>query len=245
MRGWTTWYKGGRKLPDPNFKLPGQIVPTPLPPQAGDYNPTENWWWFPFDKNKPVISNGSIDTSFIGHVRYLQDFIWFYAGGNIKRDGEFGDETERRLADFQRFMGIDADGVAGPKTWATVDYVIALRSTPALSTGVTQMSPCRYYVSKDDSPWRVGELVYDSGRVGAEVLPVSLFATYSTPGKPVFIDIPTVNGVSTKVRKGEGAFAILARLGLERHDLDVLYDWNGGESRTLHEGDVVHVPVAA
>lgn len=243
IRGWTTWYKNGRRLPDPNFNLPGSVAPAPLPPGAADYNPPTNWWWFPLDKNKPTIRNGSVDTAFIGHVRYLQDFIWFYAGGEIKRDGEFGDETERRAADFQRFMGLDDDGIVGPKTWGAVDYVIALRATPALSTGVEQVSPCRYYLRRDDSPWRVGEIVYDSGRVGSELLPVSVFDEYSKPGRPVFLEIPTVKGVATKVLRGEGGYKILDRLGLGRDDIETFYDWNGGEDRTLHEGDLVHVPV--
>lgn len=49
-------------------------------------------------------------------VRDLQARL-FAAGHKIEQDSVFGPETERTLRAFQRRNGLQADGVAGPRTW--------------------------------------------------------------------------------------------------------------------------------
>jgi hypothetical protein len=43
------------------------------------------------------------------------------AGYQVEKDGWFGDKTEAAVIDYQRKMGLVADGIAGPKTLATLD----------------------------------------------------------------------------------------------------------------------------
>lgn len=258
QRGYTTWVNAGRPDPAMDYPLPTVVPPPYVPPMGSEsYNPPTDWWLFPLNKSKPTVREGDKDDAFIGHVRYLQDVIYFFAGGDIARDGDFGPQTKRRVMDLQSVVGAHVDGVVGPQTWGWVDWIVAERTKPAPppaptpaptppppSTGITSVSPCKYYVRKGDSPWAVGERVYGSGKAGAENLAASMFTTYSLPGAPVFIDILPVKGVATEVRSGEGPYAILARMGVPAAQLGVFYDWNGGEGRVLHPGDVVHMPTS-
>jgi hypothetical protein len=80
--------------------------------------------------------------------------------------------------------------------------------------------------------------VYGDPKAGELYLPAELHPY-------TFIDIPQVKGIRATVQKGEGPLQILARLGADRSALGVFYAYNGGPTRTLHPGDVVHMPVAA
>jgi hypothetical protein len=52
-------------------------------------------------------------------VRELQARL-ISAGYSVERDGWFGDNTEAAVREFQRRVGLVADGIAGPKTLATL-----------------------------------------------------------------------------------------------------------------------------
>jgi peptidoglycan hydrolase-like protein with peptidoglycan-binding domain len=45
------------------------------------------------------------------------------AGGNIAVDGQFGQQTERRVKDLQGFFGLTVDGWVGGQTWGVVDML--------------------------------------------------------------------------------------------------------------------------
>lgn len=110
---------------------------------------------------------------------------------------------------------------------------------PPADSGAVAVSPVRYWVRRGDSQWSVGERVYGSGQRGVQLLPASAFNRHSH-----HIDIPTINGHRTTVRSGEGAHAILRRLGRPTSTVwvDTFHIYNGGASRMLHPGDVVFVP---
>jgi hypothetical protein len=247
MRGFTPWWNDGRKVPTMNWSFPGQppaIVEPPL--NSGAYSPPQNWWLFPLDGSKPRLGRGSKDASFIGHVRYLQDVISLYAGGNIARDGDFGPQTEGRVKDLQRTFDLKPDGVVGAQTWGVVDFLVARNApkpppapTPKPPTTAFQsVSPVLYLVRPGDSPWKVGERVYASGKMGADLLGASLFKEHGH-----HIPIPQVAGRATTVQSGDGAYKLLARMKLERSQLTAFYAYNGGKERTLRPGDRVHVAV--
>ena len=242
IRGWGTWDRNGRPDPAMDFPLPGTPPPPPqIPDGALQYNPPTDWWWFPLDTNKPTLREGAQDAQFLGHVRYAQDAIFFGAGGGIARDGSFGPQMAQRVRDLQTVFDIGVDGGVGPQTWGVIDLIVAGLVRPAdppTAPDIEQVSPCRYWVRPGDSPWAAGVRVYGSGHAGAEALAASLFAAPN-----VRIDIPTIKGVKTTVKAGEGPYAILARVGAPASALPAFYDWNGGEQRSLHPGDVVYMPL--
>jgi peptidoglycan hydrolase-like protein with peptidoglycan-binding domain len=231
------------------------------------YNPPDKWGLFPLDSNKPTIRNGSENS----HVVYLQDVIYFYAGGDIYRDGDFGDQTERRVKDVQGMFGITVDGWVGPETWEAIDYIVTINMEEPESTEPTKpaaeptkpaaeptkpaaeptkpaadveaIEMIAWYVNKGDSPWSVGKEIYQSGQEGADKLNSDSFNGYSTPRVPVFVDTPDISGRKAAFQSGEGAYAILRRMGYEDNDanLGILWKWNGGSERVFHAGDVIHM----
>jgi hypothetical protein len=56
----------------------------------------------------PTVKEGSTG----GWVETLQSFF-----SGLKMDGKFGKETEKAVKDFQENRGLEADGIAGKKTW--------------------------------------------------------------------------------------------------------------------------------
>ena len=53
-------------------------------------------------------------------IQYLQQMLQQagYWGGAV--DGEFGDDLEQAVIQFQSSNGLAADGIVGPMTWATL-----------------------------------------------------------------------------------------------------------------------------
>jgi len=49
-------------------------------------------------------------------VEYLQKFLNWYGNYALSVDGDFGPATDKALKKFQKAVGIDADGIAGPIT---------------------------------------------------------------------------------------------------------------------------------
>ncbi len=100
--------------------LPGPgPAPTPTPepqpqPPAGD--PVNG---YPEQANKPVLSRGAKSAL----VLYAQVVIFYKAGGSISMDGQFGEQTEARVKDFQRFFGLEDDGKIGKNTWGLIDML--------------------------------------------------------------------------------------------------------------------------
>ena len=60
-----------------------------------------------------------------GAVKALQRLL-LHRGSDLKVDGAFGPDTEKTLKAFQSANGLDADGVAGTKTWSKL--VVPVRS---------------------------------------------------------------------------------------------------------------------
>jgi peptidoglycan hydrolase-like protein with peptidoglycan-binding domain len=246
IRGYGSWLNAGRPDPDPGVVVVPPPQPPPDFPPNTDYRPPNDWWLFPLDTGKPTKRNGDMDSGYPGHVRYLQDVIFHYAGGDITQDGDFGPMTQGRVMDVQRRFGLGVDGICGPNTWAALDSLVHSAANPEplppdvpTAPGSWAVSPCLYWVRPGDSPWAVGDRVFGSGRAGAELLGPELFVEPN-----VHIEIPNVKGRGTKVASGEGPWAIVERLGYPNPAgaLDAFYDWNGGEGRALHPGDLVHMP---
>ena len=62
--------------------------------------------------NLPTLRRGNSSTN----VKYLQ-YLLLTFGYELVADGNFGGETERRVREFQRDVGITVDGIVGRNTW--------------------------------------------------------------------------------------------------------------------------------
>ena len=109
---------------DPNLvlrPLPVWLPDAPVaPPAPPVYDPAHNQWGlFPLNGAKPSMIQGTAQHAY---VHYVQDVIFFKAGGNIARDGNYGPQTEKRLLDVKSIFNISEWGV-GPQTWGAIDYL--------------------------------------------------------------------------------------------------------------------------
>jgi peptidoglycan hydrolase-like protein with peptidoglycan-binding domain len=224
---------------------PSIVVEAPLGLSNVGYNPPHDWWWFPLDGNKAELRRGAESN----HVRYLQDVIFYYCGGNISVDGRFGPKTQRRVQELQRYFGITSDGVVGTEeTWPVMDYIVGLNApAPAIEVtpefDVVAVGDIMYYVESGDSPWSVAELAYGDGSKNLRI-DTAGFKTFSTPSHPHRIFTPGVPGLRTQVLPGEGPLATLDRIGVDRSRLDTFYAWNGGWDHVFQPGETVYMPLS-
>lgn len=63
-----------------------------------------------------------------------------HAGWPTVVDGIFGRHTERTVRGFQRANGLDVDGVAGPRTIATLTRAVGTPTTPTFPNDCAEMS---------------------------------------------------------------------------------------------------------
>ncbi len=75
----------------------------------------------------PVLRRGSKGE----RVKFLQDLLNqadrkqnFGNPPPLKVDGDFGQNTETAVKLFQKYYGLNIDGVVGPKTWAKLQAVV-------------------------------------------------------------------------------------------------------------------------
>lgn len=98
--------RGYIRLP---FTLPAP-APLPKPPTTG--------------VNHPVLVLGSRGIA----VKELQTKLNKATGSRLVVDGVFGQKTKDKVVAFQRYFGASGDGIVGPKTWALLDYIYALKT---------------------------------------------------------------------------------------------------------------------
>lgn len=72
------------------------------------------------DVSKPVLKKGCQGTDVEAWQIYLNSH-GFCCG---KTDGIFGAKTEKAVKAYQKSKGLTADGIIGPKTWATIPSII-------------------------------------------------------------------------------------------------------------------------
>jgi peptidoglycan hydrolase-like protein with peptidoglycan-binding domain len=76
------------------------------------------------DVNKrPVLKNGSRDTTDSTCVKALQRSLNNCCGQRLSEDGVFGYATERAVKDFQGFFNSPQTGVVDAKTWSGIDFI--------------------------------------------------------------------------------------------------------------------------
>ena len=98
-----------------------QFSSAPVPP------PTIDWAAVRRMAAARILNDGFGNTSTVQqgsggrHVLLWQQALNLVADAKLTEDGSFGPATKRAVMNFQRFMGIGADGIAGPLTrwWMT------------------------------------------------------------------------------------------------------------------------------
>jgi hypothetical protein len=80
---------------------------------------------------QPTIRRGDDSPA----VRTLQEKLKANGFDPGAADGDFGPKTEAALKAFQRAKGLEADGVAGPRTWAALGETGTAAPTPGASSG--------------------------------------------------------------------------------------------------------------
>ena len=119
--GWGTWARTGRKDPQANYPIASEAsAPPARDPGWPSFDPVNGvWGLWPLNGNKPHLSVGDDEDA----VYYLQGVLNLKAGGDISVDGQFGNQTAKRVRDFQDFFGLPVDGKVDRQTWGSIDYV--------------------------------------------------------------------------------------------------------------------------
>jgi peptidoglycan hydrolase-like protein with peptidoglycan-binding domain len=84
---------------------PGPEPEPPVPPEPPE--------------QRPVVGKGDVGP----HVQNVQESL-----GIVPADGDFGSITDGGVKGFQIAVGLTADGVVGPKTWAALDELDAVKA---------------------------------------------------------------------------------------------------------------------
>lgn len=64
----------------------------------------------------PILQKGSVGV----YVRILQVLLKFKNGFNIEIDGDFGEETDNAVLNWQLIKNLEIDGVVGRETWSSL-----------------------------------------------------------------------------------------------------------------------------
>lgn len=257
------WHVQFSDLPNgvSSWKRSGSPDPGTLATTSSSWKPAEpDFGLYPLNDGKPVLKVGWLGDL----VRYLQLVISHRGLGKITVDGDFGPQTESKVRDTQADNGLRATGIVDWEgTWQVIDE-LAGRTKDAkvqpkpppvpkktAKSATKKPAPAKkeignvkdgyYWVRRGDSPWGVAARVFGNGSQHAKLEPTK-------PKSPGFgapdhhIRLPGVAGRTTKVRPGEGAWAIIGRLYPDAKPAQLLtrfYDLNGGVDRILQPNDLV------
>ncbi len=173
-----------------------------------------------------VLQLGSIGGGVIALQFYL-DFIepYYNTGINVDIDGVFGESTREAVLNFQRFMGLTADGVVGEETW----YVLynAYR-------GIVAGIPVRY---------TDGQTIPFPGvtlQIGSESDDVRVLQEYLRYISERILEVPTLSITGYFGEQTRSAVeAVQSLFGLETSGVVGVVTWNAITSlyNDLYSGD--------
>lgn len=107
----------GTKITLPRNAVTTKVASVPVPPTFDPVGGLYGDW--PVQSNKKTLRRNSKGNA----VRYLQGVIRNKAGGKIAVDGQFGPQTENRVKDCQRLIGMKPTGIVGKQVWTFIDML--------------------------------------------------------------------------------------------------------------------------
>jgi nucleoid-associated protein YgaU len=145
-------------------------------------------------------------------------------------DGDYGSDTTRGVQGFQQARGLAVTGTVDQQTWNAMFGV-----EPSDNTTTVQV---------DESWWTIAERTLGGGSRWRELAGLNGGeARVLHPGDVVMLPTsPAPSGGTVEVRQGEGWWQIAEQALGEGARWVELAALNGGESRVLHPGDVLHLP---
>jgi len=70
----------------------------------------------------PTLSIGSTG-QWVRELQWaLNQYPYYVSGPLLAVDGDFGPKTRTGVIDFQKYYGLEVDGIVGPQTWGALGY---------------------------------------------------------------------------------------------------------------------------
>lgn len=153
------------------------------------------------------------------------------------QDGIFGSGTRQSVIAFQQIMGLDADGIVGPRTWEAL-YNIALGFEENVPTPGPETNTITYTVQAGDSLWLIArrygttvEAIRQANGLTSDVLQI---------GQVLRIPVSESPYVEYTVRAGDTLWELSRRYGTT---VEAIMQANGLSSTVLQIGQVLRIPV--
>ncbi|MFF1477576.1 peptidoglycan-binding domain-containing protein [Streptomyces sp. NPDC058301] len=74
---------------------------------------------------EPGVANIGTGSGNKAGIKCVQRAFNAYAGTKLAVDGVYGKNTKTAVGDFQRFWHLPVDGIVGPRTGGTIEFMVA------------------------------------------------------------------------------------------------------------------------
>ena len=172
-------------------------------------------------------------------LQYLLNVISRYYPNipSLTQDGIFGSGTRQAVIAFQQSLGLDPDGIVGPRTWQEL-YDIYLGIGQNVPTPEPETSTITYTVKAGDSLWLIAQ------RYGTTVNAIKQASNITSDALQIgqVLQIPVSQGpyVEYTVKSGDTLWELSRRYNTT---VEAIRQANGLTSNVLQIGQVLRIPV--
>ena len=172
-------------------------------------------------------------------LQYLLNVISRYYPNipSLTQDGIFGSGTRQAVIAFQQSLGLDPDGIVGPRTWQEL-YDIYLGIGQNVPTPGPETSTITYTVKAGDSLWLIAQ------RYGTTVNAIKQASNITSDALQIgqVLQIPVSQGpyVEYTVKSGDTLWELSRRYDTT---VEAIRQANGLTSNVLQIGQVLRIPV--
>lgn len=185
-----------------------------------------------------VLRQGSRGTDVVTLQYLLNVAAEFYPYiSSVSQDGVFGSGTRQAVMDFQRGMGLTADGIVGANTWRAL-YNVYLGAQDNVPPSGSETNVIEYTVRSGDTLWLLAQ------RYGTTVDAIKSLngLTSNMLNIGQVLKIPATVGGSYfdyAVRPGDTLWLLSRRYGTT---VDAIKNLNGLTSDRLEVGQILRIP---